>query len=142
MRMSKVFILVLSIGFFSCQPKTTQERVSSIKTENKAVLVNMNPSAFADKMAGTADYALLDVRSVAEFKQGHIAGAINADVNSRAFAEVIKGIDKNKPVLLYCAVGGRSSYAARLMREQGFTQLYHLNDGIVGWAREGMALVK
>jgi phage shock protein E len=139
---SLVLFLIIT-GLFSCQTGTKQEEVNNTtETKTIAKLVNLNPAAFAERMAAKDDYVLLDVRSVAEFQSGHIQGAINADVNTAAFAAAIKDLDKTKPVLLYCAVGGRSSYAARLMQEQGFTELYHLSEGTSGWMRQGFALVK
>jgi rhodanese-related sulfurtransferase len=61
---------------------------------------------------------LLDVRTVAEFADGHIQGATNipiAELEGRT-AE----IPANRPVVVYCKSGRRSERAAKLLKEQGY----------------------
>lgn len=75
--------------------------------------------------------ALIDVRSPAEFAGGHIAGARNiplGDVGRRA-AEIGP---KDKPVVVYCASGGRSAAAAGQLRSLGFAQVHDLG-GMSRW---------
>jgi len=54
--------------------------------------------------------------------------------HDRDFAEQTAGkLDKNKPVLLYCAGGVRSAKAAKILKKQGFTEIYDLKNGYTGW---------
>ncbi|HNS96967.1 MAG TPA: rhodanese-like domain-containing protein [Polyangiaceae bacterium] len=63
---------------------------------------------------------LIDVRSEAEFASGHLPGAIHIPVND-LHPERLK--DKTRPVVVYCASGARSAYAAKTLRKAGFTAL-------------------
>ncbi len=76
---------------------------------------------------------LIDVRTSREFSNGFIVGAKNIDFNGDSFEKQIKKLDKNKPVLVYCAAGGRSENAAELLKGWGFTEVYDLIGGYNGW---------
>ncbi len=76
-------------------------------------------------------YTLLDVRQPAEYEKSHIPGATLIplpELHNRAGE-----IPKQKPVIAYCAVGGRSRAAAQLLKGQGFEEVYNLSGGIQAW---------
>lgn len=64
------------------------------------------------------DAQLLDVRTASEFNSGHIEGSKNIPFN--AIDQKIGSLDKSKPVIVYCAMGGRSNIAASKLKSQGF----------------------
>ena len=66
---------------------------------------------------------LIDVRSLAEFKQSHIEGAGNIpfDQIEKRVAEL--GDDKNRPIVVYCRSGNRSSIARKTLQKLGFTDV-------------------
>jgi phage shock protein E len=74
------------------------------------------------------DSPVLDVRTPGEFSQGHLVGAANLDMMDDAFLEGVErlGLDREAPVYLYCRSGNRSGAAARLLRENGYTQAYNV----------------
>ena len=74
---------------------------------------------------------LVDVRTPAEFKGGHINGAINIDFFSGKFKLKFDKLDKHKPVYMYCRSGGRSRQASRKLHAMGFTEIYDLKGGIL-----------
>jgi rhodanese-related sulfurtransferase len=74
--------------------------------------------------------------------QGKIEGALVIDYYSSNFLDQVSQLPKDKEVYLYCAVGARSEEAARLLVQQGYTKVFHLQGGIQGWSQEGMAVVK
>ena len=76
---------------------------------------------------------LIDVRTSREFSAGTIDGAKNIDYNGETFEKQMKKLDKTKPVLVFCAAGGRSENAAELLKEWGFTEVYDLEGGYNGW---------
>lgn len=77
---------------------------------------------------------VLDVRTPEEFAGGAIPGAVNIDWNGDDFAGLVQSqVDKNKPVLVYCAAGGRSRSATAKMVELGYQKLYDLGPGYSGW---------
>jgi rhodanese-related sulfurtransferase len=79
------------------------------------------------------DVQLIDVRTSEEYSKGFIEEAQNIDYNSTDFANKISELDKNKPVLLYCAMGGRSSKASKVFKSQGFKKIYDLKGGFLSW---------
>lgn len=81
---------------------------------------------------------LLDVRTPDEYRQAHLKGSLLiplGELNRRA-----QEIPRDRPVLVYCAVGARSSSAASFLSSRGYREVYNMTDGIVGWYRNGLPL--
>ena len=77
---------------------------------------------------------LLDVRTAAEYKAGHLENSLLADwKDEKEFDRRIAFIDKNKPVYVYCLGGSRSAAAAVKMRATGYAHVYELQGGINAW---------
>lgn len=85
----------------------------------------------------TPDLIILDLREDWEItKQGRIAGSVWADyLNDQRFTEATAKLDPTKPILLYCAIGGRSKLAAEKLVGKGFTHLSLLAGGWEEWLR-------
>jgi rhodanese-related sulfurtransferase/rubrerythrin len=83
----------------------------------------------AEKPAGS--YALLDVRQPSEYSQTHLPGAQLIPLSQLDTA--ISQLDTQKPVIVYCAIGGRSRVAAQLLAGRGFGEVYNLKGGIKAW---------
>ncbi len=79
---------------------------------------------------------LLDVRTPDERRQGYIPGSvlIPIDMVERRISE----IPKNRPVIVYCAVGSRSRPVAQALARSGYAEVYNMKDGIFGWYRNGL----
>ncbi|MBP7513282.1 MAG: rhodanese-like domain-containing protein [Flavobacteriales bacterium] len=84
------------------------------------------------------DVQLVDVRTPAEFAKGHIAGAVNNDWLEDGFLERAKTLDKSKPILLYCAAGGRSEEAMNALKGVGYTDVVDLEVGFNGWKQNNL----
>lgn len=71
---------------------------------------------------------IVDVRTKAEFQNGHIKGAVNIPLNnlSNHYAK----LDKTKPIITCCASGIRSAQAKSILQANGFKEVY--NGG--GWS--------
>lgn len=80
---------------------------------------------------------VVDVRTTTELVSGVIPQAIHMDYNGPDFEKQIDKLDKNKPVLIYCATGGRSAGAGELLVEKGFKKVYNLDGGLNGWRAAG-----
>ncbi|MEM6647937.1 MAG: rhodanese-like domain-containing protein [Bacteroidota bacterium] len=63
---------------------------------------------------------VLDVRTPAEYADGHLVQAPNIDVMNDEFTDHVRDLDKDKTYYLYCRSGGRSGKATRIMRAMGF----------------------
>jgi rhodanese-related sulfurtransferase len=83
------------------------------------------------------DVHLIDVRTPAEFAEGHIENAKNIDFYSANFDLQIDALDKSKPVILYCKSGGRSAKCVSKLNLKGFKVIYDLQGGINHWGFEG-----
>jgi len=68
---------------------------------------------------------LVDVRTADEFSSTHIPGAVNVPLNELGRRVSSLG-PKDKPIVLYCASGARSSAARSMLKGQGFTQVFNL----------------
>ena len=71
---------------------------------------------------------IVDVRSPEEYRDGFYPGAVNIPVSD--LARRMGEIRKDRAVVLYCASGGRSGMAARLLKQAGYTEV--LNAGGLG----------
>jgi rhodanese-related sulfurtransferase len=83
---------------------------------------------------------LLDVRSAAEFSDGHLAGAVRAETLAQAQAALLNAAN-DRPVVLYCAVGMRSSKLAAELVALGRTNVFNLEGSAFEWANTGHPLV-
>ncbi|PRP65652.1 rhodanese-like domain-containing protein [Nonlabens agnitus] len=61
---------------------------------------------------------LLDVRFASEYNSGHISKSVNIPLQS--LDEKMDQLDKDKPIVVYCAMGGRSTIAAAKLKSRGF----------------------
>lgn len=125
MNMKILSILSIVLFFLSC---SSASNTITAQTINKKV----SKTEFAELMKKSGAQ-LIDVRTPREFSNGFIEGAKNIDYNGDSFEKQIKKLDKNKPVLVYCAAGGRSENAAELLKEWGFIEVYDLEGGYNGW---------
>lgn len=83
-------------------------------------------------------YQLIDVREVDEYEEGRIPGTVNLPLSN--FQELYTQIDTDKPVVMICARGGRSAQASAFLVANGYTDVYNLQDGTMGWMAEGLPI--
>lgn len=89
-----------------------------------------------------SDVITLDVRTPAEFAEGHISGAININVEDGNFESEIEKLDKNSTYAVYCRSGRRSAAAIETMKDAGFTSLFNMKGGTLDWTAAGLPLVR
>ena len=77
------------------------------------------------------EVTILDVRQPGEYEEGHIPGA--RLVPMPVLTDSLKEIDPSKPVLVYCAIGGRSRIAAQTLAGKGYDQVINLTGGFKAW---------
>ena len=103
--------------------------------EVKKEIREIEPAA-ADVLRSSAVF--LDVREADEYEQGAIPGAMHLP---RGFLEVqIEGriTDKSAPIVVYCAGGTRSAFAAKSLSDLGYTDVVSLVGGLKRWKDEGL----
>lgn len=120
--MTLMGICLFLTSLFSCQPRG----------DFKSLSVNDFASCLLDE-----EVQRLDVRTVAEYSEGHIPGAININVLDDSFAAMADStLLKEKPVALYCRSGKRSKKAAAILSEKGY-RVYDLDKGFNAWEEAG-----
>ena len=80
---------------------------------------------------------IIDVRTAGEFNEGHIANAINIDIESMRFEAEIAALDKDVTYALYCRSGNRSSIAAGKLADAGFTSILNAQVGFIDLVASG-----
>lgn len=96
---------------------------------------NTDPEGFAE-LTAKPGVVLLDVRTAAEFKEGHIENAVNIDVKQDDFMDKAKALPKDKTIAVYCRSGRRSATAAGRMASEGY-KVVNLVGGITAWKDGG-----
>ncbi len=81
------------------------------------------------------NYIILDVRTVAEYNEGHIPCAINVPNEDIGTAEITALADKSQLILVYCRSGRRSKEASRKLVKLGYTNVVEFG-GINDWQGE------
>ena len=128
--MKRLFItLIMGFSFFGLFGQT-----SKFKT------VDVNEF---EKFISDTTVTLLDVRTPAEYAEGHIPGThFNIDVLEDSYTKVAtETLPKDKPVALYCRSGNRSKNAARILAEKGY-EVVELGSGFRGWVAAGKKTAK
>jgi rhodanese-related sulfurtransferase len=88
-----------------------------------ALLGLMTGCGKAEEIPVTGNTVVVDVRTPAEFADGHLAGAVNIDVSSPDFATRIAELPADGRYVVYCRSGNRSAQAVELMKRAGFTEV-------------------
>ncbi|UZR97240.1 rhodanese-like domain-containing protein [Chondrinema litorale] len=128
--MKKLFIITLF----------TISSISLFAQENSVIVKNINSDELHDMLEN--DMQLVDVRTGREYQRGHIKGAKLISINSADFNEKVNELNKDKLVVVYCAVGGRSTAAMRKLKDMGFKEIYNFVGGVREWQMNKYELVK
>ncbi|WP_341360827.1 rhodanese-like domain-containing protein [Georgenia sp. M64] len=93
----------------------------------------VDPAAAAEVIEA-GNHTVIDVRTPAEFAEGHVDGAENIDVQSPDFADRIAELDPDGAYVVYCRSGNRSAAAYQAMQDAGFTSVVDAGgfDALVG----------
>ena len=102
---------------------------------------NADVQGFAELIADTS-VVVLDVRTAAEFAEGHIQGAILIDQGQSDFVEKAKAaLPTDKKIAIYCRSGRRSANAAGRLADVGY-KCVNLRGGIIAWQGANMPVTK
>jgi rhodanese-related sulfurtransferase len=83
---------------------------------------------------------LLDVRTIQEYSEAHIPNSVNIPVN-----EIETSLDrlsefKDFPIVVYCRSGFRAGKAIKMLEENGFNKVFHLEGDMSGWQEDKRAV--
>jgi phage shock protein E len=92
--------------------------------------------------ADTNSLIIVDVRTPAEFQQGHVPNAINVPLSEIIKRPNVLASSMGKPIVLYCRTGYRANKAAEALHINGYLNLQHLEGDMQGWVKSGLAIEK
>jgi sulfur-carrier protein adenylyltransferase/sulfurtransferase len=107
--------------------------------EARAEIKEVSPQEVDALPAGAA--TIVDVREASEWEQGHLPGATH--ISKSYIEQQIEGVapDRDQAVVLYCAGGVRSLFAAQTLAEMGYTNVASMSSGFQGWKGAGLDFV-
>ena len=126
---SILIIILLVIGVILMLSKKDKN------IENEMRIKHVSMDEIVQIMNENTDYIILDVRTIAEYNEGHIPNAIcipNETIGSNTISELP---DKEQLILVYCRSGNRSKQAAEKLKKLGYTNLIEFG-GIIDWKGE------
>jgi rhodanese-related sulfurtransferase len=135
--LSLVIGAVLTGGCVSNEPTTIETPTQTIKDITAQEAFDLIQDNRNDP-----DFVILDVRTAAEFAEGHIENAENIDFYAATFRDELDNLDKSQTYLIYCQSGNRSGQARDIMAELDFEEVYNVLGGILDWQAEGLPTVK
>lgn len=129
-------LLVPLLSF--CQSKPIEGKTINPKFEKRInqLIDHSIPTLTVMELAKDKEqYLLLDARELEEYKTSHIPGAKyigydDFDIDS------MQGIDKNKPIVLYCSIGYRSEKIGEKLKDAGYTNVQNLFGSIFEWVNQ------
>ena len=110
---------------------TFRDLLSSAKSE----IVEISTDEAAERIAG--GHLILDVREPDEYAEGALEGVIHIPRGHLEAQIENRIVDKSLPVVVYCAGGVRSAFAAKTMQELGYEQVASMDGGFGRWKDEG-----
>jgi rhodanese-related sulfurtransferase len=91
---------------------------------------------------GSSDLCVIDVREIHEWNEAHIPGILHIPKDTIVNSIEAHAPDKSKPVYLHCRSGMRSLYAAQLLIELGYEEVYNVDGGMMDWEHSGYPVEK
>lgn len=115
---------------------STTLKMIRAKFPDVAQLSTDSLQTWLDESAKAEPPLLLDVREKEEYEVSHLQDAVPALTEEEAL-RALEGVAPDRPVVLYCSVGYRSSEMAGYLQKRGFKKVYNLEGSIFAWANEG-----
>ena len=134
--------LAVEMGTLPAQPVAgTAPEVDATRLANLNTFITNLPEGFATvkpadlnvELTGTAIPFILDVRTVDEFNQGFITGAINVNINDVPANLAQLPADKAAPIVVLCQSGHRGAIVMMYLQMMGYTNVRNLGGGMNGW---------
>ena len=122
-------LIAASSAYWFMLPGETDGEYGDVTVERAMELIEEKPSL-----------VILDVRTDGEFRDGHIEGATNIPVNE--LESRLGELEKGDELLVYCRTGNRSGTAVNVLKENGYSKIYHMKMGITAWITAGYPTVK
>lgn len=96
----------------------------------------------AKKVINSGEVVVIDVRTPAEYAEGHIPGARNIDIYDDSFSDIVEKLPNDETYFVVCRSGGRSAQACSVMQELGISGVINLEGGMMAWGNAGLPMEK
>lgn len=120
-----LYFVVILIATLSCQQKGSFEIDSDKLKELQGEGVTV-----------------IDIRTIEEYRQGHIPGVLHIDYQRDDFLIRMDSLEKGNPIVIHCASGGRSGRAIPSLMDAGFGTIYDYAGGFSDWMKKGEKIEK
>ncbi|MGB5715548.1 MAG: rhodanese-like domain-containing protein [Gammaproteobacteria bacterium] len=109
-----------------------QQRLSRVKEVSPAE---------ATRLLNHENATMIDMRTDKDYREGHIANAVNVPTGN---ADIPASLSKHRerPVIVYCQRGQRSTALCNKLSKQGFESVYNLKGGVLAWQKAELPLTK
>ncbi len=133
-------ISFLLVSLTACNQNTQENEHPSSNISNTKTLPTLITAQEFKKLLPDLDIEniqFVDIRTLEEYNNGHIE-QFNRNIDFYEFREdnsMINnyGLDKNKTTILICNSWNRSSFAIDIFKNEWFTNIHHITDGIISW---------
>lgn len=133
-------LLVTACGGNDDEDVVNNTAVQPSDEESLAAVRVVNAEEFSAAIS-SGQPTIIDVRTPAEFSEGHIEDAVLIDLSSATFIKDVQALPRDSAYAVYCRSGNRSATATAAMRELGFTNIVELGGGILEWSASGYPVV-
>ena len=145
MKKSIVIGLATIVGLTACSRNVAPPPTAVAPPETKlpATVSELSPDETASLIKGNPALVILDMRVETEWgEEGHLQGAQLTNYYRKDLKDHLATLDREKPHLVYCAIGERAKQTAAQMAELGFKEVYVLVGGLNAWKASGKPVVK
>jgi len=141
---SRLLCLLLSLVLLSQQGRSESAPTSPPEVVLPAEIGFITPADVQRHLVEHLDTQIIDVRTEEERRlRGCILNSLNIDhFHGQRKLDALAKLDKSKPTIVYCAIGGRAKLVALEMHQMGFKNILLLKGGFNAWTATGQAVAK
>ena len=134
-----ISILFIAVTFLiSCNSDSSGRRTETASVAPSVSIIHSLRSSEIKTLRDEKEVIFLDVRTLSEYSSGHIREAVHLDFYAEDFSQRLEDLDRSQTYVVYCAVGGRSNKAVRMMKKMGFKEVYDASEGFATLKSSGI----
>ena len=133
-----LFLTALLLFILAAPPAAAAQQKFPGLEQQLSLFRTVTPNEAKNLIESSKDLMLVDVRGRDELREGYIEGSVLMPA-----WDIVKGVQRpprNRPILLICAVGGRSLALGKVMSKNGWNEVYNLKGGIAAWKKANLPL--
>jgi len=132
--LNKLFYsVILTLCFYVFSSAVQANKTQTVSQNTVLKLLSQNKT--------TSNFLIIDVRTPEEFASGHIKTAVNIPTHKIQENLSLLKTHKDKMIIVYCRSGRRALITQTLLKQNNFTNIYHLEGDIIGWNKAELPLI-